>query len=47
MLFLQGGKEHGVPILVSDLEPKSCPKNLFVGDAILSVNGIDLNQVKT
>lgn len=41
----QGGKEHGVPILISDLEPELSKKNLFVGDAILSVNGIDLNQV--
>ena len=44
-VFTQGGREHGVPILISELEPTLTERNLFVGDAILSVNGVDLNQV--
>lgn len=49
VLVEQGGKEHGVPILVSEIHPgqpaERCGK-LFVGDAILSVNGTDLRAAK-
>ncbi|XP_036368980.1 Golgi-associated PDZ and coiled-coil motif-containing protein-like [Octopus sinensis] len=44
-----GGKEHGVPILISEIHPgqpaERC-EGLYVGDAILSVNGDDLRNVK-
>ena len=45
--FLQGGREHGVPILISELEiggPAHECKNLYVGDAILKVNDISLEN---
>ena len=42
---MKGGREHGVPILISELEPGGGTDQLYVGDAILSVNGIDLTQV--
>lgn len=45
MHFLQGGKEHGVPIIISEIHegmPAERCQDLFVGDAILSVNQIDL-----
>lgn len=41
----QGGREHGVPILISELEPGGDTSDLFVGDSVISVNGIDLRQV--
>ncbi|RZF36335.1 hypothetical protein LSTR_LSTR011971 [Laodelphax striatellus] len=47
---IPGGREHGVPILISELEPGGGAVvaggggQLFVGDAVLSVNGIDLRQ---
>jgi golgi-associated PDZ and coiled-coil motif-containing protein len=47
--YLQGGKEHGVPVLISEVhrsQPADRCGQLFVGDAILSVNGIDLRQAK-
>uniref|UniRef100_A0A914QLG2 Golgi-associated PDZ and coiled-coil motif-containing protein n=1 Tax=Panagrolaimus davidi TaxID=227884 RepID=A0A914QLG2_9BILA len=48
-ISITGGKEHGVPILVSEIHPdqpgERCGQ-LFVGDAILSVNGISLKAVK-
>uniref|UniRef100_A0AC34QVQ0 PDZ domain-containing protein n=1 Tax=Panagrolaimus sp. JU765 TaxID=591449 RepID=A0AC34QVQ0_9BILA len=48
-ISITGGKEHGVPILVSEIHPgqpgERCG-NLFVGDAILTVNGISLKNVK-
>ena len=44
----KGGQEHGVPILISELQPEGpasrCGK-LFVGDAILACNGKDLTTV--
>ena len=46
---LQGGKEHGVPILISEIhegQPADRCKALFIGDAILSVNTIDLRHAK-
>lgn len=45
----QGGKEHGVPILISEIhegQPAHRCKGLYIGDAILSVNGIDLRNAK-
>ena len=46
---MQGGKEHGVPILISEIHPNQpahrC-QQLYIGDAILSVNGIDLRSSK-
>ena len=44
---MQGGREHGVPILISELEhngPAALSGQLFIGDAILSVNDVDLRQ---
>jgi len=46
---LKGGREHGVPILISEIHP-DLPAHrsgaLFVGDAILGVNGMDLRDAK-
>ena len=45
----QGGKEHGVPILISEIHeglPADRSQGLYVGDAILSVNGINLREAK-
>ena len=47
--LLQGGKEHGVPILISEIhegQPADKCGCLYVGDAILSVNNIDLRNSK-
>ncbi|MCP9261167.1 Golgi-associated PDZ and coiled-coil motif-containing protein [Dirofilaria immitis] len=47
--YFVGGKEHGVPILISEIHPNQAAErcgNLYVGDAILSVNGIDLRTAK-
>lgn len=43
-ISITGGREHGVPILISELEPGGGVDQLYVGDAILEVNGIDLSQ---
>ncbi|KAJ9584623.1 hypothetical protein L9F63_021041, partial [Diploptera punctata] len=46
-ISITGGREHGVPILISELEPDGPAARcgtLYVGDAILSVNGHDLKQ---
>jgi len=49
LLTPQGGREHGVPILISEIHP-DLPAHrsaaLYVGDAILGVNGIDLRDAK-
>lgn len=48
-LPLQGGKEHGVPILISEIhegQPAERCQGLYVGDAILSVNNLDLRNAK-
>ncbi|KAL5010551.1 hypothetical protein ScPMuIL_012856 [Solemya velum] len=48
-MSITGGKEHGVPILVSEVhegQPAERCEQLFVGDAILSVNGVDLRNAK-
>ncbi|XP_071040037.1 Golgi-associated PDZ and coiled-coil motif-containing protein isoform X2 [Parasteatoda tepidariorum] len=46
-ISITGGKEHAVPIVISEIHP-NMPAwrngQLFVGDAILSVNGIDLTD---
>uniref|UniRef100_A0AAZ3RBK3 PDZ domain-containing protein n=1 Tax=Oncorhynchus tshawytscha TaxID=74940 RepID=A0AAZ3RBK3_ONCTS len=51
VLFLdgQGGKEHGVPILISEIHPTQPAERcggLHVGDAILAVNSINLRDAK-
>lgn len=47
-LSITGGKEHGLPILISDIHPNGpadrCGE-LFVGDTILTVNKYDLRQL--
>ncbi|KAI6233054.1 PDZ domain-containing protein [Aphelenchoides fujianensis] len=49
-LSVTGGREHGVPILISEIHPgqpaERCGE-LRVGDTILSVNGINLRNTKT
>lgn len=45
----QGGKEHGVPILISEIHPSQPADRcggLHVGDAILAVNSINLRDAK-
>lgn len=48
-ISITGGREHGVPILISEIHPglpaERC-QGLYVGDAILSCNGIDLQDAK-
>ncbi|KAL7058511.1 hypothetical protein AAHC03_016677 [Spirometra sp. Aus1] len=46
-ISVTGGLEHGVPIMISEILPGQLAHqngNFFVGDAILSVNGIDLRD---
>ncbi|GJQ67391.1 hypothetical protein Trydic_g8270 [Trypoxylus dichotomus] len=46
-ISITGGREHGVPILISELEPNgpaALSGQLYIGDAILSVNDRDLRQ---
>ncbi|CAL1535299.1 unnamed protein product [Lymnaea stagnalis] len=48
-MSITGGKEHGVPILISEIhedQPAHRCGQLYVGDAILSVNDIDLRNSK-
>ncbi|XP_072018787.1 Golgi-associated PDZ and coiled-coil motif-containing protein-like [Amphiura filiformis] len=48
-MSITGGKEHGVPILISEIhdgQPADRCGGLYVGDAILSVNGVDLRESK-
>ena len=48
-VMFQGGKEHGVPILISEIhegQPAYRCHGLFIGDAILAVNNIDLRNAK-
>ncbi|EDO46649.1 predicted protein [Nematostella vectensis] len=48
-ISITGGKEHGVPILISEIHdgmPAARCGGLYVGDAILAVNGIDLQDAK-
>ncbi|CAG4937056.1 unnamed protein product [Colias eurytheme] len=46
-ISVTGGREHGVPILISELEaggPAALTGQLYVGDAILAINDVDLTQ---
>ncbi|XP_064071270.1 uncharacterized protein LOC113393568 isoform X1 [Vanessa tameamea] len=46
-ISVTGGHEHGVPILISELEaggPAALTGELYVGDAILAINDLDLTQ---
>lgn len=46
-ISITGGREHGVPILISEIHengPAARSGKLFIGDAIISVNDIDLNE---
>ncbi|CAH1102621.1 unnamed protein product [Psylliodes chrysocephalus] len=46
-ISITGGREHGVPILISELEPNgpaAVSEQLYIGDAILYVNDIDLRN---
>ncbi|KAF7264501.1 hypothetical protein GWI33_023131 [Rhynchophorus ferrugineus] len=46
-ISITGGREHGVPILISELEPNgpaAMSEQLYIGDAILFVNDIDLRN---
>lgn len=48
-LAIVGGKQLGTPILISEIyagKAASQSRNVYVGDAILSVNGIDLRNLK-
>ncbi|CAH1799880.1 unnamed protein product [Owenia fusiformis] len=48
-MSITGGKEHGVPILISEIhpgQPADRCEGLYVGDAILSVNRVDLRNAK-
>nr|KAG5687094.1 hypothetical protein BaRGS_010539 [Batillaria attramentaria] len=48
-MSITGGKEHGVPILISEIhegQPADRCEGLYVGDAILSVNDHDLRNAK-
>ncbi|XP_053566773.1 Golgi-associated PDZ and coiled-coil motif-containing protein isoform X3 [Bombina bombina] len=48
-ISITGGKEHGVPILISEIHPAQPADRcggLHVGDAILAVNGINLRDAK-
>ncbi len=46
-ISITGGREHGVPILISEIHndgPAARSNELYVGDAILAVNDIDLKD---
>lgn len=48
-ISITGGLEHGVPIVISEVlqdMPAWRSGKLFVGDAILSANGVDLREAK-
>lgn len=48
-ISITGGKEHGVPILISEIHPSQPADrcgDLHVGDAILAVNSINLRDAK-
>ncbi|GFT92706.1 golgi-associated PDZ and coiled-coil motif-containing protein [Nephila pilipes] len=48
-ISITGGREHAVPIVISEIHP-NLPAwrsgKLYIGDAILSVNGIDLRNMR-
>ncbi|XP_031437060.1 Golgi-associated PDZ and coiled-coil motif-containing protein isoform X2 [Clupea harengus] len=48
-ISITGGKEHGVPILISEIHPGQPAERcggLHVGDAVLAVNSINLRDAK-
>ncbi|OQV15477.1 Golgi-associated PDZ and coiled-coil motif-containing protein [Hypsibius exemplaris] len=48
-LAVTGGQDHGVPILISEIKAGMLAEangKFIVGDAVLSVNGIDLQRAK-
>ncbi|XP_061561217.1 Golgi-associated PDZ and coiled-coil motif-containing protein isoform X2 [Phycodurus eques] len=48
-ISITGGKEHGVPILISEIHPSQPADRcggLHVGDAILAVNSVNLRDAK-
>ncbi|XP_076801236.1 Golgi-associated PDZ and coiled-coil motif-containing protein-like isoform X1 [Clavelina lepadiformis] len=48
-ISITGGREHGVPVLISEIHDGAVVDRnggLYVGDAVLSVNGHDLRHVK-
>lgn len=48
-ISITGGKEHGLPILISEIHddgPACRSGELYVGDSILAVNKQDLRNVK-
>ena len=48
-ISITGGKEHGIPIIISDIHtgsPADKSGSLYIGDAILSINEIDLRELK-
>lgn len=48
-LGFQGGQEHGVPIVIAEIKDGALASQsgaFVVGDAILSVNDIDLRGAK-
>lgn len=48
-ISITGGKEHGLPILISEIHengPACRSGQLYVGDSILSVNQFDLRDKK-
>ncbi|XP_068609875.1 Golgi-associated PDZ and coiled-coil motif-containing protein isoform X2 [Brachionichthys hirsutus] len=48
-ISITGGKEHGVPILISEIHPNQPADRcggLHVGDAVLAVNSINLRDAK-
>ncbi|GFY76183.1 golgi-associated PDZ and coiled-coil motif-containing protein [Trichonephila inaurata madagascariensis] len=48
-ISITGGREHAVPIVISEIHPDLPAwrsEKLYIGDAILSVNGIDLRNMR-
>lgn len=48
-ISVTGGRDHGVPILISEIHPGGVVEQtggLYVGDALLSVNGESLREMK-
>lgn len=48
-ISITGGKEHGLPILISEIHedgPAWRSGQLYVGDSILAVNKHDLRDIK-
>lgn len=49
-LSIKGGSEHSLPILISRIvseSPADQSRQLFIGDEIIAVNGVDLNSNTT